>query len=157
VRGGPALRISAVTGAGVDELVGRLAAEVAEARRSEPASDVGVVVHRPAGEGIEVARADDGSFVVHGRAAVRAVALSDLTDDEAVDYVQHRLRRLGVERALVRAGVREGDMVHLGELTFTYHRDEPVLGRADADDEPRRRSAAARKAGRRGGPQTGTP
>ena len=36
------------------------------------------------------------------------------TDHDAVDYVQGRLRRLGVERALVRAGVRDGDVVHLG-------------------------------------------
>ena len=43
------------------------------------------------------------------------MALSDLTDDDAVDYVQGRLRRLGVERALVRAGVRDGDVVHLGD------------------------------------------
>ena len=49
-------------------------------------------------------RAEDGSFVVLGRPALRAVALSDLNDHDAVDYVQGRLRRLGVERALVHAG-----------------------------------------------------
>ncbi|HEY7947928.1 MAG TPA: Obg family GTPase CgtA, partial [Acidimicrobiales bacterium] len=54
------------------------------------------------------------------------VALSDLTDDGAVDYVQSRLRRLGVERALVRAGIRDGDVVHLGALSFTYQRDEGI-------------------------------
>ena len=71
-------------------------------------------------------RADDGSFVVGGRPALRAVALSDLTDDGAVDYVQDRLRRLGVERALVRAGIRDGDVVHLGALSFVYRRDQGV-------------------------------
>ena len=94
--------------------------------RADAAPERSVVIHRPAAEGVEVARADDGSFVVMGRAALRAVALSDLTDDGAVDYVQHRLRRLGVERALVRAGVRDGDVVHLGALSFTYRRDEGV-------------------------------
>ena len=73
-----------------------------------------------------MARADDGSFVVLGRPALRAVALSDLNDPDAVDYVQGRLRRLGVERALVRAGVRDGDVVHLGQLSFTYQRDEGI-------------------------------
>ena len=156
--GAPALRISAVTGQGIDELLGRLATMVVAARAAEPAAEGSVVVHRPAGEGVEVSRADDGSFVVHGRAALRAVALSDLTDDDAVDYVQHRLHRLGVERALVRAGVREGDTVHLGQLTFTYHRDQPALGGEEEDvvAGPRRRSAAERK--RRGrGPQGGAP
>jgi len=151
---GPAMAISAVTGEGVAALTGELARLVAEARRAEPAEGGGVVIHRPLPEGVEVERADDGSFVVGGRAALRAVALSDLTDDEAVDYVQGRLRRLGVERALLRAGVREGDTVHLGALTFTYHRDDleaaaAAAARPGAEPAPtppsRRRRARERR------------
>ena len=98
-----------------------------------------MVVHRPLPEGIEVVREDDGSFVVLGRSALRAVASSDLTDDQAVAYVQERLRRLGVERALVRAGARDGDVVHLGKLTFTYQSDAGGLDAAAASvgGEPR--------------------
>ena len=125
---GGELAISAVTGQGVGELLGRLASLVAESRMTEVAPAGPAVVHRPAGESdLDVHRAPDGSFQVGGRAALRAVALSDLTDDGAMDVVQHRLRRLGVERALVRAGVREGDTVHVGPLSFTYHRGEPGL------------------------------
>ncbi|HLI72751.1 MAG TPA: GTPase ObgE [Acidimicrobiales bacterium] len=121
------LRISAVTGTGVGELVNRLASLVASARAAEEEPAASIVIHRPLGEEVEVTRAADGSFVVAGRAALRAVALSDLTDDEALDYVQQRLRRLGVERALVRAGVRDGDLVHLGPLTFTYRPDDGAI------------------------------
>jgi GTP-binding protein len=120
------VEVSAVTGQGVDELLRRLARAVVHARAGAGSSGRTVVVHRPLPEGVEVTRADDGSFVVSGRPALRAVALSDLTDDDAVEYVQSRLRRLGVERALVRAGIRDGDVVHLGALSFTYHRDEGV-------------------------------
>ena len=81
------------------------------------------VVHRPEPEGVDVERADDGGFVVRGRPAERAVAVSDLTDAQALDYVQHRLHRLGVDRALARAGAREGDVVHVGGFTFTYEPD----------------------------------
>ena len=124
----PALdvEVSAVTGQGVDELLGRLARAVAHARAASATPGGTVVVHRPLPEGVEVTRADDGSFVVSGRPALRAVALSDLTGDDAVDYVQSRLRRLGVERALVRAGIRDGDVVHLGALSFTYRKDEGI-------------------------------
>jgi GTP-binding protein len=125
---GPALRVSGATGEGTGELLGRLAAMVVEARAEQASQARTIVVHRPVSEDIAVERADDGSFVVLGRPALRAVALSDLTDDGAVDYVQHRLRRLGVDRALVRAGVRDGDVVHLGKLSFTYRKDEGVEG-----------------------------
>jgi GTPase len=144
----PALVVSAVSGQGIDELLGRLAQLVTEARGAEEHAAGGIVVHRPAPEGVEVERGDDGSFVVVGRAALRAVALSDLTDDEAVDYVQERLRRLGVERALVRAGVREGDTVHLGALTFTYHRDDLEADALAAARGGRDRRTPARRTGR---------
>ena len=60
-----------------------------------------------------------------GKVAERAVALNDVTTDEAADYVQGRLRRLGVDRALARAGARDGDLVHIGDLSFTWYRDQP--------------------------------
>ena len=40
----------------------------------------------------------------HGPAAERVVAMADLTNEEAIAYVQDRFRRMGVERALARAG-----------------------------------------------------
>jgi Obg family GTPase CgtA-like protein len=37
--------------------------------------------------------------------------------------VQRRLKRLGVDRALVRAGAREGDAVRIGGLSFEFSPD----------------------------------
>lgn len=155
VVGGPALYVSAATGQGIDKLVGALGTLVTEARQHAPAASGTVVVHRPAGEAdIEVTRAADGSFVVGGRAALRAVALSDLTDDDAIEVVQRRLRRLGVERVLVRQGIREGDTVHLGALSFTYHRGDPEFGAPSVDDASHGIGMdAGTGAGRRGRPR----
>jgi GTP-binding protein len=69
---------------------------------------------------VRVERTDDGGFVVRGRPAERAVALSDLTNADALAFAQHRLKRLGVDRALARAGAREGDLVRIGGFTFEY-------------------------------------
>jgi len=144
------LVVSAVTGAGITTLVGRLAAVVGAARAAEAVAVPQIVVHRPVPEGVTVERADDGSFVVQGREALRAVALSDLTDDDALDYVQQRLQRLGVERALVRAGVRDGDVVHLGQLSFTYTSDEGVDAAVQRSAARRRAASAPGRAGRPG-------
>src|SRR5579871_1472946 len=116
-------RLSAVTRAGVDQLVGAMAERVDAARREEPRPVADVVVHRPLGEGVRVERSHDGGFVVLGRPALRAVALNDLTAADALSYVQHRLKRLGVDRALARAGARQGDIVHVGDFDFTYEPD----------------------------------
>jgi len=121
----PDLVISAVTGQGIPALVGRLATLVEGARTAEPEADGTIVIHRPLPEGFTVERVGEGEFAVVGKVAERAVALNDVTTDEAADYVQGRLRRLGVDRALAKAGARDGDTVHIGELSFTWFRDQP--------------------------------
>ena len=113
------VRVSAVTGEGVNELLGRVAELVAEARAAQPVSEA-FVVHRPEQEGVRVERGDDGAFVVVGRPAERAVAVTDLTNADALAYVHDRLRRIGVDRALARAGAREGDLVRIGPMSFEY-------------------------------------
>ncbi|MCY4271324.1 MAG: GTPase ObgE [bacterium] len=129
-----ALGVSAVTGAGIAELIQAMAAAVAEARaqhsRASAARRAGdVVVHRPLAEGFRVARADDGAFVVVGRAAERTVALSDLNAPGAWDFARRRLERLGVDRALARAGIKPGDTVRIGAFEFEHHDDGEYLGR----------------------------
>lgn len=115
--------ISAVTGAGVPEVVGAMARLVGEARAAEPESD-GFVVHRPAPTGVAVERDADGALRVVGRAAERAVALSDVTTAEAQAYITERLARLGVPKALARAGAKEGDEVRIARFSFDYVPDE---------------------------------
>jgi GTPase len=118
------VRVSAVTGEGVAALVGRLADAVRAAREAQPPATQ-FVVHRPVREGYEVRREGAG-WVVEGREAVRAVALSDLTRADALAEAQRRLRRLGVDRALARAGAQPGDPVRIGGLVFDYAADEDV-------------------------------
>jgi GTPase len=171
--------VSAVTGEGMHELTTRLSRLVTEAREQDlagnaelgrPALGIGQseesvrpmgdrgepFVHRPLGEQlVEISRGPDGAYVVSGRTASRAVALSDLTDEDALELVQSRLKRLGVERALVRAGVRDGDVVRIGELSFTYHPDDLAAGAGESAEGERgqrtRRRAADRKSQKRRG------
>jgi GTPase len=115
------LRIAAVAGDGVSALVGRMAQLVDRARADvETAARTPVVIHRPAAEDVVVERDASGGWRVRGRKAERAVAVNDLTNVEALAYVQHRLERLGVDRALARAGARDGDLVHIATFTFEY-------------------------------------
>ena len=85
------------------------------------------VVLRPAEEGFSVGRDDDGAWRVTGRAAERVVAMADLTNPEALAYVHDRFRRMGVERALARAGAREGDLVRIGDDRARVRRGAPSM------------------------------
>jgi len=112
-------RVSAVTGEGLRPLLGQLLALVEQARAAQPVGD-SFVLHEPLAEGVRVEREPDASFRVVGRSAERAVALSDITTADAQEYVRRRLQRLGVDRALERAGAREGDTVRIGSMEFEY-------------------------------------
>jgi GTP-binding protein len=115
------LVLSAATGAGVRPLIEQLAVLVNVARSAATVEATGaVVLHRPVPEGVDVQQVSPGNWRVVGRAAERAVAFSDLNDLGALDEAVKRLRRLGVDRALSRAGVRDGDEVSVGAMTFTW-------------------------------------
>jgi GTP-binding protein len=121
----PNLVISAVTGLGIATLIGTLGTMVAATRAEEPDATGNIVIHRPLPEGFSVEKIDDGVYEVFGKVVERAVALNDVTTDEAADYIQDRLRKIGVDRALARAGARDGDEVRIGEISFTWYRDQP--------------------------------
>ncbi len=121
--------ISALTGQGLDRLVAELANLVATARHDEAEALVHeVVVHRPALDEITVRREGPTSWIVEGRSARRAVRFQDLTDDEALAEIVRRLKELGVDRLLRRAGVRDGDIVTVGDVALEWWRDDVATG-----------------------------
>ncbi len=134
----PDLVISSVTGLGIPALIGTLGTMVAEARTAEPEATGNIVIHHPLPEGFSVERIEEGVYEVLGKVVERAVALNDVTTDEAADYIQDRLRKIGVDRAMARAGARDGDEVRIGELSFIWYRDQPEF--TGAPSSRRRRS-----------------
>jgi GTP-binding protein len=122
---------SAVSGTGIDALRHAILAGVPEDR--EPAvaatavsgagTDKGFEAeHRtyrpPAASGFEVARVGDGVFRIQGRGIETLVERHDLENEEALAYVEQRLREIGVIGALRRAGFEPGDEVRIGEAAF---------------------------------------
>ena len=116
------LTLSAVTHEGLDRFVHALGGLVDTARATAPPPAAPVVL-RPPDEGVEVVRDRDGAWRVAGRDAERVVAVTDLTDADALAYVRDRFRRLGVDRALLRAGARDGDVIRVGAVELEYVED----------------------------------
>jgi GTP-binding protein len=115
------LGISAATGAGRDELVRAIFASLPEeavpARREDFEAEHRV--YRPGEEeGFDVTQEGDGRFRVSGRGIELLIARHDLENPEALDYLESRLREIGVIAELQRAGFEPGDEVLVGELEF---------------------------------------
>jgi len=119
----PYFAVSAVTGEGVDAMVLAVGEAVHQLRRSEgPAESYeGTYVYEPKDERtITVKRAGGNAWQVLGRAIERMVIMTEIDNPEAIAYLQRRLARAGVEKALEDAGAREGDSVTIGPVTFEY-------------------------------------
>jgi GTP-binding protein len=118
--------ISAVTGEGVESLLDTLFERARVARREWP-EPVGYIRHVVRHQPIRVER-EGAAWRVRGRLAERAVAVTDMDNDEAVSRLQHRLVVMGVERALSAAGARSGDEVRIGEHVFDFEPEPEVSG-----------------------------
>jgi GTP-binding protein len=109
--------ISAAEGEGIGELLSALARSLPDAQElARPGEPAGVVVHRPEGDrgSYSIDRDTDDVLRVRGRKLERMVAMTDFENEESAERFQRELARLGVERALVRAGVQRGDTVRIG-------------------------------------------
>jgi GTP-binding protein len=139
--------LSSVTREGIPALVSKMAELVDSARRDEKQrASHEVVVHRPVVETVRVERMRPNEWEVVGRPALRAVRFQDLTNDEALAEVVRRLKDLGVDRLLNRAGAVDGDQVTVGQLSFEWFRDAATSG-LDRGDHHRatRRERLARQ------------
>ena len=117
------IRVSSVTGEGIQTLKHELQNLVVEARNNDLVSGEEVIIHRPVPRGVSVVR-NGNSYIVKGRQAERAVALNDLTNLEALEYIQTTLEKIGVNKALKKAGIKPGDQVQIGGLSFDFMEDE---------------------------------
>lgn len=110
----PVVVTSSATGLGLPDLSSLLLQAVPEEQPAPdgPADTADLPEHRvfrPGGPGYRVRRVDDHSFEVSGERVDRLMARYDLENEEALAYLEHRLRRIGLIDALVAEGFTPGD------------------------------------------------
>jgi len=146
----PVIVTSSATGAGLEELAGELLRRVAprgiSAAEDDAVTDaqaplapggqarIGAeedlaehMVFRPnAGKGFQVERTGAGAFAVRGRGIERLLQRYDVENEDAMAYLEERLRRIGVLGALEAEGFQPGDELEVGGVTFELDPDAPA-------------------------------
>jgi GTPase len=112
---------SAATGAGIRELAAAILRNVPPEPQTDRA-ETPVVAHRVyrpgAGDAFRVERTGAGAFRVLGDRVERLVARHDTDNEEALRYLEERLRAMGVIKALEAAGFAAGDDVEIAGVVF---------------------------------------
>jgi GTP-binding protein len=117
----PVMVTSAATGLGLSELANLLLRSVPVDEPQGIPEDDDLPEHRvfrPGGAGYEVRRLDERSFEVTGDRVDRLLARYDLDNEEALAYLEHRLRRIGLIDALEAQGFEPGDDVVIAGVAF---------------------------------------
>ncbi len=133
-------RISALTGAGVDSLKAAIASKVHRLR--EEAREIAsaeiqydhIWEHKreERDRRFIVVKEGEGVFRVTGGQVERMVVQTDWENEEAITFLQHRMKRLGVDEALLRAGAVDGDEIRIVGRSFEY---ESPIGHVDVYQE----------------------
>ena len=114
--------ISAATGEGVRDLL--WAAHRALQRKPAAAASEPVpalkIYHGPLHAEPFTIEVKDGGFRVSGAQLERLLAMTDLTNPEALSHFQRMLDRWGLNEALARHGARGGESVRIREVEFLY-------------------------------------
>jgi GTP-binding protein len=130
----PVLATSSATGAGIEQLAGELLRRVAPLTDGAPAASLPEgggdrqgdgeqlaehMVFRPAASsGFRVERVGSRAFAVRGAGIERLLRRYDVENDDAMAYLEGRLRRIGVLRALEAEGFQPGDEIEIAGVTF---------------------------------------
>ena len=126
----PVVVTSSATGLGLDELARELLRLVPE-EAPEPGIDAAGAradgdgelaehrVFRPAADrAYQVVKVGDRAYRVTGKGIERLVARYDLDNEDALAYLERRLRGIGVIRALEAEGFEPGDEVEIAGIAF---------------------------------------
>ena len=118
------LAISAVTGEGVDTLLRRAVALLAELPRvdeaAEPEQPVTLSPTAPLDKSFTIERDSDGAWRVSGRYIDRVAIMTRWEYYDAVMRFQRILEALGITEALRERGVQDGDTVRFGDQELEW-------------------------------------
>jgi GTP-binding protein len=118
--------ISAATRAGIEPLLRRVAAMLKDdppplrnvVDRDEPALEWPIPVVDE--EAFAIETDPDGVARVRGVKIERLIAMTNLNQEESLDRVQRVLEATGITRALIAAGVDDGDLVRIGKAELVW-------------------------------------
>ncbi|MBE3092753.1 MAG: GTPase ObgE [Chloroflexi bacterium] len=115
--------ISALTGEGLNKLIYSLSSLLDELKLKEKETITEVLpkkgtVYKFAPRFVINKKGD--LYEVTGAEIERIVAMTNFDNEEAIDYFQKIIKKMGLEKDLIKKGIKEGDQVKIKEIIFTF-------------------------------------
>jgi len=114
--------VSAVTGKGLKILLLELGEEVKKVRsKEEVVEEEKAVTYRLAGQKLsdfEIIKEQANVFKVEGKGIERLVMMTDLENEEALDYLHEKFKAIKLEKQLETAGAKKSSLIKIGSYEF---------------------------------------
>ena len=115
--------ISAATGAGVKEVLD----EVVKILSSTPVEQIAVEEEKPVVHKVEpiftITRDENDVIHITGKKVEEFIAMTNFTQPEAVTRLKGIFKKIGLEKALLKQGVQDGDLLVVGGKEFEWNGD----------------------------------
>ena len=69
----------------------------------------------------KISKTQDDILMVTGKQVERMVNITHFEQQQAVERLKYKLKKIGLEKALLKEGLQEGDQLIVGETTFEWH------------------------------------
>ena len=114
------ITISSITNSGLNELKGAIWEKLKDIPNSDPIDIEEYEFDKRDKTSLVITRSDDGSFNVSGGLIENLIRGVVLSDELSFAYFQRRLKDDGIIDKLKERGLKEGDLVHIKDITFEY-------------------------------------
>ncbi|HOV32832.1 MAG TPA: GTPase ObgE [Candidatus Hydrogenedens sp.] len=130
----PVFGISAITKKGINTLIDAIYHIVDEARNSEMEESEPLETRYVYEAPFKIYKEQSG-FRVEGKRIFQALQMTDMENEEAVQYLQKVLSHLGLFRALKRIQAKDGDIIYIGDYELIYSGDIIAKNIAESRDK----------------------
>jgi len=114
----PVYFVSTATGEGIEELIPKIFS-ICPKKEFPPVQTETLYLPAPPPKPIEV-KVKEGKFIVTGGNLEQQISRFDLENKEVLYYLYDYFKYIGLIENLEKNGIKEGDIVSIGEMEFTY-------------------------------------
>lgn len=120
--------ISAATGEGIEELLKKTFFTLKEEEKKTKTQKIAKKeeehkIFRPYEESeksFQIQKIKKGFYQITGKRMEQIAIMANIQQPEGLLHVRHLIKKLGIQRALVRGGAKEGDIIKIGEKKISF-------------------------------------
>ncbi|MCK5106846.1 MAG: GTPase ObgE [Elusimicrobiales bacterium] len=124
--------ISSITSKGITKLLDKIITalpKIKETSFSQAKPESNPPLNRFMEKGFKVFRNNEGVLEVESKNLLKLISMTNFTQEEAVEKLKNTFKLIGLDKALKKNGVNEGEVIKISGKEFEWFNDDPSTNR----------------------------